>query len=183
MNSRMGSPWHISSHAREPKFGTLVNNHISWWSKMSRMTQSSKTPVRSHQHPPSMTSSMGDSQHTSNYAKKLKFGTRVKNHIWWWYMMLSMAPSSKTPVRNLQCPPGKTSRTGGSWHTSHARGLKFCKLCAAESYKKVVVDGRIDGWLLFLSLKIDQSWSISILSNLTQTDIYPSVLKLRNGNI
>ena len=41
-------------HARELKFGTLVKNHISWQSIMSRMTPSSKSPVRNRQHPSSM---------------------------------------------------------------------------------------------------------------------------------
>ena len=37
-----------------------------------------------------------------------------------------MILSSKTLVRNLQCPPSMTSRTGGSWGTSkHAREMKF----------------------------------------------------------
>ena len=51
---RTGGSWHTSNHARELKFGTQVKNHISWRSKMSRMTPSSKYPVRNHQRPPSM---------------------------------------------------------------------------------------------------------------------------------
>ena len=46
--------WYTSIHARELKFGTQVKNHISWWFMIPRMTLSSKTPVRNHQHPPSM---------------------------------------------------------------------------------------------------------------------------------
>ena len=38
----MGRSWHTSNHARELKFGTQVNYHISWWSRMSIMTLSSK---------------------------------------------------------------------------------------------------------------------------------------------
>ena len=49
--SRMGGSWHTSNHARELKFGTHVKNDIEWWSVMSRMTPSPKTPVRNPQHP------------------------------------------------------------------------------------------------------------------------------------
>ena len=52
--SRMGVSWHTSNHAREQKFGTQVKNHISWRFMTSRMTISSKSPVRNHQRPPSM---------------------------------------------------------------------------------------------------------------------------------
>ena len=54
MTSRTGGSWHTSIHARELKFGTQVKNHISWWSMMSTMTQSSKYPVRNPQCPPSI---------------------------------------------------------------------------------------------------------------------------------
>ena len=100
--------------------------HISWQSMMSRMTPSSKYPVRNLQHPPSMTSRTGASWHTSIYARELKFGTQVNNYILWQSMMSRMTPSSKYPVRNHQCPASMTLRTGGSWHTSiHARELRF----------------------------------------------------------
>ena len=54
LTSRIVGSWHTSIHARELKFGTQVKNHISWWSMMSRMIPSSKSPVRNYQHPPSM---------------------------------------------------------------------------------------------------------------------------------
>ena len=52
--SRMEGSWHTSNHARELKVGTQVKKHISWQSIMSRMTPTSKFPVRNHQHPPSI---------------------------------------------------------------------------------------------------------------------------------
>ena len=52
--SRTGGSWHTSNQAKELKFGTQVKNHISWESMMSRMTPTSKYPVRNPQHPPSM---------------------------------------------------------------------------------------------------------------------------------
>ena len=92
----------------------------------SRMTPSSKSPVRNLQRPPSMTSRTGGSWGTSKHARELKFGTQVKNHISWRSMMLRMTPSSKYPVRNHQHPPSMTLRMRSSWHTSiHARELKF----------------------------------------------------------
>ena len=54
MTSRKRGSWHTSIHARDLKFGTQVKNHMSWQSMMSRMTPSSKYPVRNPQHPPSM---------------------------------------------------------------------------------------------------------------------------------
>ena len=81
MTSRTGGSWLASNHARELKFGTQVENCITWWFMMSRMTPSSKSPVRNHQHPPSIISRTGDSWHTSNHARELKFGTQVKNHM------------------------------------------------------------------------------------------------------
>ena len=109
--SRTGGSWHtsISNHARELKFGTKVNNCISWRYMMSRMTPSSITPVRNHQCPPSITSRTGGSWYTSNHAREFKFGTQVKDHILWWYMMSRMFWSSKSSVRNLKCPPSMTS--------------------------------------------------------------------------
>ena len=126
MTWRTEGSWHTSNQAKELKFGTQVNNHILWWSITSRMTPSTKTPVRDHQSPPSMTSRMGSSWFTPNHARELKFCTQVNNHISWWSMMLRMTPSSKTPVRNLKRPPSMTWRTEGSWHTSNqAKELKF----------------------------------------------------------
>jgi len=101
MTLRMAGPWHSLNHARELKFGRQLKNHISLWSMMSRMTPSSKTPVRNLQHPPSITLRMAGPWQTSNHARELKFGTLLKNHISWWSMMSRMTPSSKTPVRNL----------------------------------------------------------------------------------
>ena len=92
--------WHTSIHSRELKFGTQVKNHILWQSMMSRMTPSSKYPVRNHQRPSSMTSRTGGSWHTSIYARELKFGTQVKNHISWRSIKSRMTPSSSYPVRN-----------------------------------------------------------------------------------
>ena len=46
MTSRTGGSWGTSKHARELKFGTQVENHISGWSITSRMILSSKTSVR-----------------------------------------------------------------------------------------------------------------------------------------
>ena len=63
MTSRTGGSWHTSIHARQLKFGTHVNNYISWLSMMSGMTPSSKYPVRNHEHPPSITSRTGGSWH------------------------------------------------------------------------------------------------------------------------
>ncbi len=51
---RNGGSWQCSNHARELKFSTQVKNHISWCSMMSRITPSSKTPVRNHRHLPSI---------------------------------------------------------------------------------------------------------------------------------
>ena len=45
------------------------------------MTPFSKTPVRNHQRPLSMTLRTGGSWHTSNYARGVKFGTQVKSDI------------------------------------------------------------------------------------------------------
>jgi hypothetical protein len=150
MTSRMGGSWHTSIHARELKFGTQVKNHISWRSMMSRMTPSSKYPVRNHQRPPSMTLRTGGSWHPSIHARELKFGTLVQNHISWLYMMSGMTPSSKSPVRNLQRPPSMTSRRGGSWHTStHARELKF----------STEVQNHISWWTMMPNLKCCWEWA------------------------
>ena len=90
------------------------------------MAPSSKTPVRNLQHPPSMTSRMGGSWHTSIHSRELKFGIQVKNHIYWRSMMSRIIPSTKYPVRNHQCPPSMDFKDRGSWHTSiYARELKF----------------------------------------------------------
>ena len=88
--SRMGGSWHASDHAKELKFGTQIKNHISWWSMLSRMTQSSNYPVRNHLHPSSMTLRMGGSWHPSIHARELKFVTQVKNHISCLSMMSTM---------------------------------------------------------------------------------------------
>ena len=63
MTLRTEGSWHTSFHARKLKFVTQVNNHIYWPSMMSRMTPSSKHPVRNHQRPPNMTLRMGGSWH------------------------------------------------------------------------------------------------------------------------
>ena len=66
-------------------------------------------------HPPSLqsetinvlqvwTSRMGGYCCTSNHTREQKFGTQVKNYIWW-SMMSRMTPSLKNPIRNLQQPP------------------------------------------------------------------------------
>ena len=52
-------PWCTFNHAEELKIGIQFNNSI-WWlyeisNWISNMTQSSKSPVRNHQCPPSMT--------------------------------------------------------------------------------------------------------------------------------
>ena len=92
----------------------------------SRMTSSSKSPVRNFQRPPSMTLRMRGSWNTSIHTRYLKFCTWVKIHISWWSIMSTITPSSKYPVRNLQSPPSMTSRMRCSWGTSnHARELKF----------------------------------------------------------
>ena len=54
IGSRMEGSWHTCNHDREQKIVTEVKNHISWRSMMSRMTPSSKYPLRNHQHPQSM---------------------------------------------------------------------------------------------------------------------------------
>ena len=50
-----GGSWGTSKHARELKFGRQVKNHKICRSMKSRMTPSSKSPVRNLQRPPSMT--------------------------------------------------------------------------------------------------------------------------------
>ena len=85
---------------------TLLSMVESWNSRdayhddprMSRMTPSSKTPVRNHQRPPSMTSRTGGSWHTSNHTGELKFGTQVKNHISWQSMM-----TRNFPILHVSC--------------------------------------------------------------------------------
>ena len=95
---------------------------LSRWSMMQRWP-----------HPPSQEASASSKydikdsffRHTSNHAKKLNFGIKVSR---WWYMMLRMNPSSKTPNRNHQHPSSMTLRMGGYWFTSnHAGGRKFGK--------------------------------------------------------
>ena len=113
MTLRMGGSWGTSKHARELIFGTQVKNHISRRTILWMMTQSSKTPVRNLQRPPSMTSRMGGSWGTSKHDRELKFGTQVKKHISRLYILLMMTQSSKTPVRNLQHLPSMTARMGG----------------------------------------------------------------------
>ena len=57
-----------------------------------------------------------------------KFGTQLKNHISWQSIMSIMTPSSKSPVRNHQCPLSLPWKTGQlwSWCTSfNSRMLKF----------------------------------------------------------
>ena len=110
MTLRMGGSWHLSNHSRELKFGKQVKNHIKWWSMMSRMTQTSKNPVRNHQCLSNMTLSTGGSWHTSNHARDLKFGKQVKNHLKWWFLMARVTPFSKNRVRNHYCPPSMTFR-------------------------------------------------------------------------
>ena len=124
--SKTGGSWHTSIHARELRFGTQVKNHISWCSMMSKITPSSKYPVRNLQHPPSMISRKGGSWHIYIHARELKFGTQDIHRISWWSMMSRRTPTSKYPVRNHQRPPSTTLRTGGYWHTFiHAKELKF----------------------------------------------------------
>ena len=126
MTSMTGGSWSSSKHAREQKIGPQGKNNISRWSLMSRMTPSSKIPVRNLQHPQSMTSRTGRSWGPSKHARELKSGTQVKNHISERSMTSKMSPSPKTPVRNLQHSPSMTSRTGGYWGTSKpARELQF----------------------------------------------------------
>ena len=108
-----GGPWGTSKHARELKFGTQVKNHISGRSMTSRMTPSSKSPVRNLQCPPSMTSRMGGSWHTTIHARELKFVKQIKNHISWWSMMSRRTPSSTYSVRNHQRPPSMDFEDGG----------------------------------------------------------------------
>ena len=130
MTSRTSGSWHTSIHARVLRFGTQVKIHISWRSMMSRITPSSKYPVRNLQHPPSMTLRTRCSWHTSIHAREMKFGTQVKNHISWRSMMSRMTSSSKYPVRNHQHPSSMDFEDGRFlthfqscyraeiWHTS-----------------------------------------------------------------
>jgi len=104
--------WFLSNPYKSAKWSWIFMKPSGWvsgglprWSIMSRMTHSSKTPVRNLQHPPSMVFKDAGSWHTSNHARELKFGTQVKNHIWWQSIASKMTPSSKYPVRNHQCPP------------------------------------------------------------------------------
>ena len=131
------------NHARELKFGTQVKYHTLWSSWYPRL-QSGTFHVfhvwlqykfimvcqddLGHQrwpHLPRLQSGTvnvlqvwlqvrGDSWHTSDNARELKFGTQVKT------------PSSKTLVRNLQHPPSINLETDGSWLPSyHHRELQF----------------------------------------------------------
>ena len=110
MTSMTGGSWSSSKHAREQKIGPQGKNNISRLSLMSRMTPSSKIPVRNLQHPQSMTSRTGRSWGPSKHARELKSGTQVKNHISERSMTSKMSASPKTPVRNLQHSPSMTSR-------------------------------------------------------------------------
>ena len=114
--------WFLSNPYKSAKWSWIFMKPSGWvsgglprWSIMSRMTHSSKTPVRNLQHPPSMVFKDAGSWHTSNHARELKFGTQVKNHIWWQSIASNMTPSSKTPVRNLQHPPSMTLWMGCSF--------------------------------------------------------------------
>ena len=171
MTSRMGVSWHISIHARELKFGTQVNNHISWRSMMSRMTPSSKYPLRNNQHPPSMTSRTGDSWHSSIHARELTFGTQVKRHISWGSMMSTMTPSTKYPVGNHQCPPSMSSRTGNldtlifmleSWHLAHKSRVTYhddtwCQQWQSTNCFSSLLQRIYHSWV---TSKIDIGWYI-----------------------
>ena len=110
--SRTGGSWHTFYHARKLKSGTQVKNHISWWYMISKMTPSSKTPVRNHQRPPGMTLRTEGFWSSSIHARKLKFGKQLKNHISWCSMMSRMTLSTKTPVRNHQRPPSMDFKDG-----------------------------------------------------------------------
>ena len=90
----------------------------------SRITYHDDPWCQEWPHPPSLKSGtinilqvwslrMGGSWYTSNHVRELKLGTQVKNHISWWSMMSRITPSSKTPVKNHQCPPGKDFEDGG----------------------------------------------------------------------
>ena len=89
---------------------------------VSRMTLSSKSTVRNPQCPP-MT---GDSWHTSNHARMLKFGTKD-----WNPMSRTIMRSRMNHVLHVSAQePSMSSMSlmimGDLWHTSnHARMLKF----------------------------------------------------------
>ena len=61
--------------------------------------------IRNPQCPPSHWWWWGGSWHTSNLARKLNFGTHVRNHIWWTFKCQEWLVSSMSPVRNPQSPP------------------------------------------------------------------------------
>ena len=79
--SRRGSSWHPSNHSRMLKFGTKVSNQI-WitiWGQGRPI--STMSPVRNHNYPPSCWWLHGGSWHTSNHARKNKFGTPISKTI------------------------------------------------------------------------------------------------------
>ena len=73
--------WHTSNHAKMLKFGIQVRYPVSRTVMRSGMTHIFH--VSSQEHSMSSKSLMmtGGSWHTYNHARKLKFGTHVRNHL------------------------------------------------------------------------------------------------------
>ena len=109
-----------------------LSGYVPWgpprWSVVSRMTLSSKCPVRNHQRPPS-TPNQGQ-EDLGTFLMMLEFWNLAYRLIikCWEQIWGQGWPMFSMPlVRNPQCPPSHWRWQGTSWHTSHhARMLKFC---------------------------------------------------------
>ena len=75
------SSWHLSDIARRLKFGTNVANHISRTIMRSMMTHVLHVSCQEPSISPKSLNMMLGSWHTSNHARRLKFGTQIGNQI------------------------------------------------------------------------------------------------------
>ena len=72
--------WWTSIHARELEIGVQLKNDILLWSMVSNFTpektQSSRSPVRNYQHPPSIAVLLMKTRMTYNVIHDVKFDTK-----------------------------------------------------------------------------------------------------------
>ena len=92
-------PNHVGSSSNFQDISHIIYQHDLW---CKRWPQSSKSPVRNHQHPPSPNLSFL-SQIMSDLDKKKSGYLPYQLSIW--SMISKIIPSFKSPVRNDQHPP------------------------------------------------------------------------------
>ena len=101
----LSQPNHVGSSSNFQDISHIIYQHDLW---CKRWPQSSKSPVRNHQYPPSL---KGRPAATSCLIL-IKLIGYLNNHLPTWSMMSKMTPSSKSPVRNPQrLPSSKWSQS------------------------------------------------------------------------